>query len=78
MTKYLVMYFAMAYIVACADDAGDDEHSLEHRIVRAAFWPITVTNWFRHQGIRLNRMLTILWIVLISGWFLSLIADRVP
>jgi hypothetical protein len=68
----------MVYIVACADNVKDngDTHSFEQRIVRAAFWPVTVTSWFSSQNGRLHRMLNILWCVLIAGWFFSLMADR--
>jgi hypothetical protein len=74
--KYLIMYLAMVYIVACADHTGEDEHTVEQRIVRAAFWPVTLTSWFSSQNGRLHRLLNILWCVLIAGWFLSLMADR--
>jgi hypothetical protein len=76
--KYIFMYIALLYIVACADDVTDhgDTHSTRERIVRAILWPKTVTSWFRTQNIRLHRMLNILWCVLIAGWFFSLMADR--
>lgn len=76
--KYILMYLAICYIVACADDVEDciDRHSWKQRIFRSIFWPITVTNWFRNQNQRLHRMLNILWCVLITGWLLSLLADR--
>lgn len=77
--KYLLMYFAMFYIVFCADNVKDygDTHSLPHRIIRGLVWPLTITSWFNSQSIRLHRMLNILWCVLIMGWFLSLMADRI-
>lgn len=76
--KYVLMYAAMAYLISCADDCGDSTHTIAQRIVRAIVWPVTLNQWFRSHNGRLHRLLTILWIALISGWFLSLIADRVP
>lgn len=73
-----IIYLAILYIVACADDCGDNCHTTNQRIARAIFWPLTVTSWFRTQNIRLHRLLNILWTVLIAGWFISLLADRIP
>lgn len=70
------MYAAMAYITACADDA-DKTHSPLQRVARVVAWPLTITSWFRSQNQRLHRLLNILWTVLIAGWLLSLIADKV-
>ena len=74
--KWLAMYAAMLYIVACADDLDDKAHSKAQRLYRAAVWPLTITSWFRTQNVRLHRLLNILWAILIMGWLLSLMADR--
>lgn len=76
--KFILMYLVMVYIVACADNIKDpgDTHPVLHRIVRAVTWPVTLTSWFSTQNIRLHRLLNILWTILIGGWFLSLMADR--
>lgn len=74
--KYTLMYLALTYIVACADSVEDDSHSLRHRLYRALLWPWTVTNWFKSQNQRLHRLLNILWVLLVSGWLISLMADR--
>jgi hypothetical protein len=76
--KFLIMYAAIIYVVACADDVKEpgDSHPWLHRIVRAVVWPLTITSWFRSQNIRLHRLLNILWAILIGGWFLSLMADK--
>lgn len=73
--KYLLMNAVMVYVVACADGV-DGKHSFWDRIGRALLWPVTVTSWFVTQNIRLHRLLNILWTILIAGWFLSLLADR--
>lgn len=72
------MYATILYVVACADNVKEpgDSHPWLHRIIRAITWPITITSWFSTQNIRLYRLLNILWAVLIGGWFLSLVADK--
>lgn len=76
--KYFLMYTIFSYIIACADDVNDsgNDHSKKQRILRIIFWPLTVTSFFRSQNIRLHRLLNILWCVLIAGWLLSLMADK--
>lgn len=76
--RFFVMYLVMLYIVACADSVDDhnDSHEPEWRVLRAVVWPVTVSSWFITQNVRLHRLLNILWAVLISGWLLSLLADR--
>lgn len=76
--KYAIMYSTMAFLVWCADDVKDhlDIHTFSERFVRTLFWPLTLISWFRSQNGRMHRFLNILWIVLISGWLLSLMADR--
>lgn len=78
--KYIIMYLSIIYIIFCADDIGEplDSHTGFQRIGRAIAWPVTLTSWFRSQSIRLHRLLTILWCILILGWLLSLLADRLP
>lgn len=76
--KFLFMYIALAYLVSCADDVGDDQHTPRQRLLRAIAFPVTLNSWFRSNNGRLHRFLTLLWIALIMGWSLSLIADRVP
>lgn len=73
------MYLFMVYVVGCADDVSDlgDIHTVRQRIVRAILWPQTLTNWFRTQNIRLHRTLNILWTLLIAGWLLSLMSDKI-
>jgi hypothetical protein len=76
--KWVVMNFVIMYVIFCADDVNehDDWHTIGHRVLRAIVWPVTVTQWFRRQNIRVHRLLTILWILLVAGWFFSLMADR--
>lgn len=78
MIPILVMYALMVYIVACADAVQEpgNMHLVSSRVIRAVAWPVTLTSWFVTQNIRLHRLLNILWAVLIGGWFLSLVADK--
>lgn len=73
-------YILLAYLVSCADDTGSPKNSSEHlvvRTVRVVFWPITLNSWFRKQPIQLHRFLNLLWVSILSGWLLSLLADRI-
>lgn len=76
--KFFVMYLVMLFVVACADSVDDhnDSHEPEWRVIRAIFWPLTMTSWFITGNQRLHRLLNILWALLISGWLLSLLSDR--
>lgn len=76
MKQYVIMYTVMALIVFCADDLDDGSHTIIQRVFRTLFFPLTIFSWFRTGNIRLHRLLTILWTMLISGWLMSLIADR--
>lgn len=76
--KTLGFYLLLIYVTFCADDVQDwdDVKPLSKRVPRAILWPITVTNWFRIQNSRLFRFLHIIWVMLITGWLLSLIQDK--
>lgn len=76
--KWFWMNLLIMYVIFCADDVNEpgDSHSSLERIGRTIFWPLTITEWFRTNNQRLHRLLTILWTILISGWLLSLMADR--
>lgn len=76
--KWFWMNLLIMYVIFCADDVNEpgDSHSFLERIGRMILWPLTITEWFRTNNQRLHRLLTILWTILISGWLLSLMADR--
>lgn len=76
--KWFWLNLLVMYVIACADDVDDpdDTHTRPERIARVILWPRTITEWFRTGNQRLHRLLTILWTILISGWLLSLMADR--
>jgi hypothetical protein len=66
-----------AFIVACSDAVGDDQHTARERVVRAVFWPATLWVWFTHRNLpKLARFGAIVWLLLTAGWLLSLESDR--
>src|SRR5436305_14706391 len=75
---FLVLVEAVAaFIVACSDAVGDDEHTVRERVVRAVLWPATLWVWFTHRNLpKLARFGAIVWLLLTSGWLLSLESDR--
>jgi hypothetical protein len=76
--KYPLMYLGMMYITSCADAVSDygDKYTWGQRAINAVLWPLTLTSWFCSQNIKLHRLLNILWCVLIAGWLIALMADR--
>jgi hypothetical protein len=71
----------LAFIVHCADEAGEDEERprrpLLIQVVRSLFWMITLTRWFTYRNLaKLGRFGTIVWLLVTSGWLLTLIHDR--
>ena len=76
---FLLFVEALAgFIVACADAVGDDTHTVAERVSRAVFWPATLWVWFTHRNMpKLARFGAIVWLLLTSGWLLSLESDRI-
>lgn len=73
----LLVEVVAAFIVACADAVGDDHHTGRERVMRAVFWPATLWVWFTRRDMpRLARFGAIVWLLLTSGWLLSLESDR--
>jgi hypothetical protein len=71
----------LAFIVHCADEAGEDEdrprRAILTQVVRSVFWMITLTRWFTYRNLsKLSRFATIVWFLVTSGWLLTLIHDR--
>jgi len=74
--KWILVYIAMAYITFCANDVEYEPQSIAQQLTRSLLWPWTLTVWFRSQSARLHRLLNILWCVLIAGWLMTLMLDR--
>jgi hypothetical protein len=67
-----------AFIVACSDAVGDEQHTVRERVLRAVFWPVTLWMWFTHRNLpKLARFGAIVWLFLTAGWLLSLESDRI-
>lgn len=73
----------LAFVVHCADEAGEDEDG-PHRpvltqVARSVFWMVTLTRWFTYRNLaKLGRFATIVWLLVTSGWLITLINDRAP
>lgn len=81
MPVLLVFEVTLAFIVHCADQAGEDEdrprRPVVDQVVRSLFWPITLTRWFTRQNlVKIARFAAIVWLLVTSGWLLTLIHDR--
>ena len=80
MLKFWVLTeLTVGFVVFCSDSVGEDpRRPLQHRVLRAAFWPITLTRWFTHRNLaKLARFGAIIWLMVTTGWLLSLERDRI-
>ncbi len=74
----LLVEAVAAFIVACADAVGDESYSVSQRVGRAVLWPATLWIWFTRRNLpKLARFGAIVWLLLTSGWLLSLESDRI-
>ncbi len=69
----------VAFIVFCADSVGEDpRRPAVQRVARALLWPITLTRWFTHRNLaKLARFGAVVWLMVTTGWLLSLEHDRI-
>ena len=79
----LIFETTLAFIVSCADHAGEGEEQprrpLFNQFVRSIFWMITLTRWFTRRNMtKLGRFATIVWLGVTGGWLVTLIYDRAP
>ena len=79
MEFFLLAEVTVAFVVFCADSIGEDpRRPLLQRLVRSACWPITLTRWFTHRNLaKLARFGAIVWLLVTTGWLLSLERDRI-
>src|SRR5436309_8856036 len=74
----LLIEAVAAFIVACSDAVGDDQHTVRERVRRAVLWPATLWVWFTRRNLpKLARFGAIVWLLLTAGWLLSLESDRI-
>src|SRR5688500_17575750 len=81
MRAVVVFELTLAFVVYCADRAGEDEERphrrMPARVVRGVFWMITLTRWLTHRNLAsLGRFATIVWLLVTSGWLITMIHDR--
>lgn len=81
MRVIVVFEVTLAFIVYSADRAGEDEElprrPLLARVARSVFWMITLTRWLTHRNLAtLSRFAAIVWLLVTSGWLVTMIHDR--
>ncbi|MGH9276546.1 MAG: AfsR/SARP family transcriptional regulator [Acidimicrobiales bacterium] len=69
----------MAFVVYCVDSLSSDlENKPGHRLLRSLFWVGPVTAYLSDDdGVRMVTASVTIWVLLITGWLLGLLADRV-
>jgi hypothetical protein len=69
----------IGFVVFCSDSVGEDpRRPLSQRLIRAVCWPITLTRWFTRRNLaKLARFGAIIWLLVTTGWLLSLERDRI-
>jgi hypothetical protein len=78
MAALVLVELTLAFIVLCADSLPDDlPRQPLHRIIRSVFWMVTLSRWFTHRNFpKLGRFGTIVWLLVTTGWLLTLEYDR--
>lgn len=81
MRTLVVFELTLAFIVFCADRAGEDEERPHRpilaRVVRSVFWMVTLTRWLTYRNLTtLSRFAAIVWFLVTSGWLITMIHDR--
>jgi hypothetical protein len=69
----------MAFVVYCVDAMSVDVHNRPlRRLLRAAFWMKALTEYMRDEdNIKIAQASVTVWILLTTGWLLSLGSDRI-
>jgi hypothetical protein len=83
MRAIVVFELTLAFVVSCADRAGEDEERPHRpmlaRVVRGVFWMVTLTRWLTYRNLTtLSRFAAIVWLLVTSGWLITMIHDRAP
>lgn len=69
----------MAFVVYCVDALSADLHNKPaRRMLRSVFWFVPVVRYLRdNDAVALITASVTVWVLLITGWLLGLLADRV-
>ena len=75
----LLAQVTMAFVVWCVDAMSTDIHNRPfRRLVRAAFWFMAISDYLRVEDhIKIAHASLTVWILLTTGWLLSLGTDRI-
>jgi len=78
MAALVLIELTLAFIVLCADSLPDGlpRRPLQ-RLIRSVFWMVTLSRWFTQRNFpKLGRFGTIVWLLVTTGWLLTLEYDR--
>ncbi len=78
MAALVLVELTLAFIVLCADSLpeGPPRRPLQ-RLLRSVFWMVTVSRWITHRNLpKLGRFGAIVWLLVTTGWLLTLEWDR--
>jgi hypothetical protein len=75
---WFLVEWTLAFVVFCGDSVGEESpRPPRQRFLRAVCWPITLGRWFTHRNLsKLARFGAIVWLLVTTGWLLSLENDR--
>lgn len=76
---FIVGQATMGFVVYCVDALSADLHNRPvRRFLRSVFWPLPLTGYFTDEdSVGLVTAALTVWVLLITGWLLGLLADRV-
>ena len=79
MVFLLLAQVTMAFVVWCVDAMSTDIHNRPlRRLVRSVFWVKAITDYIRDEdNIKIAHASLTVWILLTTGWLLSLGTDRI-
>jgi hypothetical protein len=69
----------MAFVVYCVDALSADlENKPGRRLLRSVFWFVPITRYLRDDdSVALIAASVTVWVLLITGWLVGLLTDRV-
>ncbi len=76
---FVVAEVTMGFVVYCVDALSADlANKPGRRLLRSAFWPVPIVAYLRDDdSVALITASVTVWVMLITGWLLGLLADRV-
>jgi hypothetical protein len=76
---FIVAQATMGFVVYCVDALSADlANKPGRRLLRSAFWLVPIVGYLRDDdSVALITASVTVWVLLITGWLLGLLADRV-